>query len=140
VELRIEGTDLPAGLPGRVRVGVQRRGRPGELLDPRSADDPSVTWLLDCAVAEKPGGPDITGPYVQGGPGGRFVYLSWTVDEGGTPTMFRRAKLMFDAIPPAVLTAAVHSGRLVARLGLTDPKGGPLCASVRPPVITWSAG
>jgi hypothetical protein len=24
-------------------------------------------------------------------------------------------------------------------LGLTDRKGQPLCASVRPPVITWSA-
>jgi hypothetical protein len=31
------------------------------------------------------------------------------------------------------------SGVLVGRLGLTDPKGGPLCASVRPPVVQWSA-
>jgi Family of unknown function (DUF5990) len=28
---------------------------------------------------------------------------------------------------------------LVGRLGLTDPKGNPLCAAVRPPIIEWSA-
>ncbi|WP_308285513.1 DUF5990 family protein [Actinoplanes hulinensis] len=27
---------------------------------------------------------------------------------------------------------------LVGRLGLTDVDGGPLCARVRPPVITWT--
>jgi hypothetical protein len=30
-------------------------------------------------------------------------------------------------------------GLLVGSLGLTDPKGHPLCAAVRPPVIEWSA-
>ena len=35
--------------------------------------------------------------------------------------------------------AAVVSGRLVARLGLTDAKGHPVCAHVRPPLIDWSA-
>jgi Family of unknown function (DUF5990) len=29
---------------------------------------------------------------------------------------------------------------LVGRVGLTDPKGNPVCASVRPPLIEWSAG
>ncbi|MDH6707368.1 hypothetical protein P3T27_004105 [Kitasatospora sp. MAA19] len=32
------------------------------------------------------------------------------------------------------------TGLLVARLGLTDAKGHPLCAAVRPPVVTWAAG
>jgi hypothetical protein len=53
--------------------------------------------------------------------------------------MFRRAKLMFDAIPPDVLTAAVRCGQLTGRLGLTDAQGYPLCAHVRPPLIEWSA-
>ena len=53
--------------------------------------------------------------------------------------MFRRAKLWLDAIPPAVIDSALDSGLLVGRLGLTDPKGKPLCAAVRPPVIEWSA-
>jgi Family of unknown function (DUF5990) len=61
------------------------------------------------------------------------------VDASGAFTLFRRAKLMLDAIGPDVLDAAVQSGRLIARLGLTDAKGHPLCAHVRPPLIDWSA-
>ena len=54
--------------------------------------------------------------------------------------MFRRAKLWLDAIDPGVVEAALGSQLLVARLGLTDAKGHPLCASVRPPLVEWSAG
>ena len=85
-------------------------------------------------------GVDIKGPYIQGRPGGRFIYLSWgTVDAAGVFTLFRRAKLLLDAIGADVLDAAVQSGRLVARLGLTDAEGQPLCAQVRPPLIDWFA-
>jgi hypothetical protein len=33
----------------------------------------------------------------------------------------------------------LDGGPLVGRLGLTDRKGHPLCAAVRPPLIEWSA-
>ena len=82
------------------------------------------------------------GRSVQGGPGKRFVYLSWGVVAGvGTFAMFRRAKLMLDGVPPDVLHRAVASGILVGRLGLTDEKGhaARCAASVRPPLIEWSA-
>ncbi|MFC5748551.1 DUF5990 family protein [Actinomadura rugatobispora] len=144
-QIRIEATDLPGRTfgPGDdhpvhsgVHVGVQRRGRPGELLDLHPGDAPAAVWTLECTLK----GRDITGPYVEGRPGGRFVYLSWgTLDERGAFAMFRRAKLMFDGIGADVLDAAVRSGLLVARLRLTDSRGGPLCAAVRPPLITWSA-
>jgi hypothetical protein len=82
----------------------------------------------------------LTGPYIHGRPGGRFIYLSGgTLDEGHELKMFRRAKLQLDAVPPAILENAVERGLLVARLGLTDVKGNPLCAAVRPPVIDWAA-
>ena len=54
--------------------------------------------------------------------------------------MFRRAKLMLDGVPAEVLAEAAQEGLIVGRLGLTDPKGQPLCAAVRPPVIEWSVG
>ncbi|MFD2357165.1 DUF5990 family protein [Nonomuraea ferruginea] len=38
-----------------------------------------------------------------------------------------------------MLDAAVGHGLLVARLGLTDARGHPLCAAVRPPLVEWSA-
>ena len=124
----IEATDL---LGGDVRVGVQRTSRPDEVLDPVPGDAAGATWTVECRVQ----GDDVTGPYVEGRPGARFVYLSWS--RGGA--MFRRAKLMLDAVPPDVLRAAERSGSLVARLGLTDEKGGARCAAVRPPLVTWSA-
>jgi hypothetical protein len=61
------------------------------------------------------------------------------VDDSGEFTMFRRAKLWLNAIPPEVLSRAAELGALVGRLGLTDPKGNPVCASIRPPLIEWSA-
>jgi hypothetical protein len=52
--------------------------------------------------------------------------------------LFRGAKLRLDAIDPAVVHAAAQPGkRLVGRLGLTDAKGHPRCASVHPPEIAW---
>lgn len=53
--------------------------------------------------------------------------------------MFRRAKLRLDAVPAEVLRSAEEQGVLVARVGLTDAKGNPTCASVGPPLIKWSA-
>jgi hypothetical protein len=149
VLVRIEGHDLP-GLfcgPGpdypdghhNVHVAVQRRGKPAELLDLTPGDAVKARWTLECTAKEEPEGVDVKGSYVQGPVGGRFLYLSWVVvDEGGAFTMFRRAKLWFDGVPPDILERALSTGVLVGRLGLTDEDGWPLCASVRPPRIEWS--
>lgn len=151
VALRIEGDRLPGrtcaaapGFPGYadIHVGVQRRARPGELLGPTPGDAVAAGWTLECAArTDAAGAVDLTGPYVQGRPGERFVYLSWGgIGTDGAYGMFRRAKLILGAVAPEVLAAAVRSGRLTGRLGLTDAKGHPLCARVVPPVIAWTAG
>ncbi|MEU6167121.1 DUF5990 family protein [Streptomyces tanashiensis] len=151
MRIRIDAVELPGltcppGDPSRaayrnVHVAVQRRDRPAELLDPQPGDAASATWTLECtAVVSSAGGADVKGPYVQGRPGNRFIYLSWgAVDEEGSFAMFRRAKLMLDAVPAHELDAAVSGGLLVARLGLTDACGEPLCARVVPPRVTWTA-
>jgi hypothetical protein len=150
VRILIEARDLPGGSCGpspdrpggyhRIHVGVQRRSPRAELLGLVSGDVASASWAVDCTVARSPTGVDLKGPCIQGPPRGRFIYLSWgTVAGDGVFTMFRRAKLCLDAVPGAVLDRAVDSGVLVGRLGLTDRRGHPLCASVRPPLIEWSA-
>jgi uncharacterized protein DUF5990 len=146
VRIRIVGSELPGrdcppghNFPGyaNVHVGMQTKKRPPELLNLTPADAAEVVWTIDCEV----NGSDIRGPYIQGGPGERFIYLNWgSVDGGGEMEMFRRAKLMLDGVPPAVLAKAITAGTLVGRLGLSDAKGEPLCASVRPPAIEWSVG
>jgi Family of unknown function (DUF5990) len=56
VQIRIEGTDLPGGSCGPspqrpgghtgIYVGVQRRGKPAELLDVTSGAAVTATWTL----------------------------------------------------------------------------------------------
>ncbi|MGW3287324.1 DUF5990 family protein [Streptomyces sp. NPDC001002] len=149
LRIRIDAVDLPGracgpaqGVPSytNIHVAVQRRNRPAELLGATPGDAGSARWTLECTAVVSEDGTDVKGPYLQGGPGGRFVYLSWgSVDEAGAFTMFRRAKLMLDAVPGEVLDTAVREGVLVGRLGLTDGRGGPLCARVVPPRILWTA-
>jgi hypothetical protein len=149
VRIEIQGHDLPGrscgpspDSPGgyhNIHVGVQRRNAREELLGLLPGDAPSANWSFECTPSVD--GTDLKGPYIQGSPGGRFIYLSWgTVDSDQAFRLFRRAKLMLDAVPPDVLSAAAAAGVLVGRLGLTDRKGNPVCASVRPPEIEWRAG
>ena len=133
---------MGTNLPGRqwcdggdnVHVGIQRT-RDAEELVPGDAEE--ATWDIAVDVV----GDDFKGPHVQGKKGERFLYLSWgTVDADGTYEMFRRAKLMLGAIDDPVLRTADRPGhRLVGTLGLTGGDGGPVCAAVRPPKITWRA-
>ncbi len=82
---------------------------------------------------------DVKGPQIQGSPGKRFIYLTWgVVDDGGDFAMFRRAKLWLDAVRVTVMAKACDVGLFIGRLGLSDDKGWPLCAAVRPPRIEWS--
>jgi Family of unknown function (DUF5990) len=119
-----------------IHVGVQRRGKPSELLHLVPGDAPSARWEFESEI----NGEDIKGPFIQGRPGDRFIYLSWgVVGDDGSFAMFRRAKLLIADIPREIVRAAATSGRLTARIGLTDGKGNPLCARVKSPTIEWAA-
>lgn len=128
--------------PGRlhnIHAGIQRRNKRDEWLGLTRGDAPSATWTLPCTAKPGDTGVDVTGPYIQGPPGGRFIYLSWVHGDEEEFRLFRRAKLWFDGVPPDVLDDAVSGGVLVGRLGLTDAKGHPTCTAGRPPSIEWSA-
>src|SRR5438034_3940263 len=87
VRIRIEASDLPGISCGpspdspegyrNIHVGVQRRQRRDELLGLVPGDATSAAWSLDCIAVQSPSGVDLKGPYIQGPPGGRFIYLSW---------------------------------------------------------------
>jgi hypothetical protein len=144
MRIRIEGTDLPGrrGAAGadalrwnNVHVGVQRRA---EVVDLFPADAGSATWEFDVDSREVDGLLDVGGAYVHGRPGARFLYLSWGAVDGTGFAMFKRIKLIFGDVPTGVLRAA-HDGEgvLVGRLGLTDDRGAPRAARVRPPDVVW---
>jgi hypothetical protein len=143
----IEGRDLPGaefvsdGVPLRnVHVAVQIGKEPVGLV---RGDAASARWELGVRmVVGDDGAFDLRGPAVQGKKGDRFLYLTWgDVGSHGSFAMFRRAKLMIADIEPELLADAVRAdGVLVASLPLTDERGCPRCARVKPPVISWRAG
>ena len=82
MRIQIVRTELPrcdcgpgGNFPGytNIHVGVQRKNRRDDLLDLHPGDASTAVWTLDYSVS----GTDVRGPYVQGPPGGRFIYLNW---------------------------------------------------------------
>jgi len=113
-----------------VHVGIQRGGSVVGLV-PGDASSALFELEVDVKAAS------FTSPFVHGRRGERFLYLSWgEVDGDGAFTMFRRAKLQLDGLDAAALDGRTVKGRLK----LSDAAGGPICASIRPPAITWVAG
>ena len=120
-----------------VHVGVQLRRDPAALV---RADASEASWEVDVEVVRKDGALDFRGPAVQGKRGERFLYLTWgNVGPDNEFEMFRRAKLMLDRVEGGLIESAVASGRLRAEVDLTGGDGGPRCARVDPPAVTWSA-
>lgn len=134
------GPDFPDG-HHNIHVAVQGKKGQQDLLGLVPADSKSATWVLEGDIVRPPPGWDVRGPQIQGSPGKRFIHLTWgVVDDDSNFTMFRRAKLWLDAIPLDVVREACTAGGLMGRLALSDDRGRPLCASVRPPRIAWTAG
>jgi hypothetical protein len=139
LSVRIIGTDSPgtrcAGHE-RVHVGVQRGDEVVGIIPARAE---STAFELSVQVVGDAHGIDFRGPYVHGRRGARFLYLSWgELDDQGNFHMFRRAKLDLTSLPPELVNqAAVGGAGVEGVLSLTDPKGGPVCASVRPPALRW---
>jgi hypothetical protein len=104
------------------------------------ADAREARWETSIELRERDGVPAFRGPAVNGPPHERFLYLTWIGrKDDGALTMFRRAKLRLDCVPAAVLASSLRTHVLVGQLELTAADGMPLCASVRPPAITWKS-
>jgi hypothetical protein len=139
-QLRIVGRRLPgSSWSGRsgIHVGLQRHN---EVVNLVNGDEGEAVFDVDLdVVAGVDGLPDFRGDCVQGRRGERFVYLSWgEVDDKGTFTMFRRLKLHLTPLVEQCTAEGVLAARKIqAVLELTDTRGRPLAASVRPPWVTW---
>jgi len=115
---------------------VQVRREAAHLI---RADQPEAAWDVDIEVI-RTDDLDFRGPAVQGKRGDRFIYLTWgDVGPDGSFEMFRRAKLMLDRIEPQLIASAIEAGCLEATVDLTGHDGGPLCARIDPPAVSWSA-
>jgi hypothetical protein len=127
--------------PGKDRPALVIPGRPGLACEPVPGDARSARWEVTVTVRRGSEGFDFSGPFVHGDRTDRHVGLAWgDVPGDGTLRVFRGAKLRLVDVEPSLIEDAMRPGhQLVARVCLTDPKGNPVCARVRPPAIAWSA-
>jgi len=123
-------------LLGNVHVAVQIGKDPVDLVP---GDAQTAEWSFDVrTVTDSGGGLDLRGPPVHGKRGDRFFYLTWGDVGASGFDMFRRAKLMVRDIDARLVAAAEDEDRtLGAEVALTDERGGPRCARVRPPAVRW---
>jgi len=116
--------------------------KPGLAVEPFPGNAKETRWEITVTVrGSADDGYDFTGPSVGGDRTDRNLGLVWGEVHGdGTLQMFRGAKLRLVDVPPAVITGAMRPGHhLVARVRLTDSRGNPVCARLRPSHLTWSA-
>lgn len=129
LRLRIVVADPPAGV-----VFAMQRGR-DELVPPTRIESGSLLFDFDLRIG-KPladGRPNFLGPFAQGTPSARFVYVNSGTSAGqlGSPWT-RRAKIMLAGIDDALLARTLRkaTSRLETRIQGTGKDGGPACATV----------
>ncbi len=129
-------------LPG-VTYAMQR-GR-DELLPPATADAQALTFELSVRVSahQAGGAPNVLGPYAQGKPDDRFLYVNSGTLAGQQGTDWtRRAKIKTAGIswPLVEQVVATPGAVLEARIAGRAKDGGPCCATV--PLLDgrWTVG
>jgi len=120
-------------LPG-VALALQR-GASGKatLVGPAHGSTDALVFELDVTLdgSTAAGGPRLLGPFVQGPPTARFVYLTIGASAGqiGSPWQ-RRAKVPLGAIDWQAIEALAPDERLTAHFNGTARDGSPACATV----------
>jgi uncharacterized protein DUF5990/uncharacterized protein DUF5655 len=158
--VRIDGHDLPGRSccpePGgtsyqNVHVGIaDDRADATGLTMPGSrwvatrlvpGDAKSASWGVTVTIRRGPDAIDFGGHAVRGDRSDRHLGLIWgEVPGDGTFRLFRGAKLRLVDVDQRLIEQAWQPDfLLVANVRLTDARGNPICARIRPPYIQWSA-
>lgn len=134
MKFRITVLDPPRGVLFRVQ-----RGR-SELVPPSRESASSITFDFTLRV-EPSGGdaPRLLGPFAQGPPAKRFVYVNSGKQAGQAESCWdRRAKIPLSGVASSLIEQAASSPNAVieAQIAGTGRDGGPACATV-PLVSGW---
>lgn len=110
-----------------------QRGK-NELLAPLTANAKSVTFELSVRISERKasGGPNVLGPYAQGTPDDRFIYVNSGTLAGQKDTPWtRRAKIKTAGISWQLIEQTLAaSGTLEAVIDGRAKDEGPCCGTV----------
>lgn len=133
IPIQLVLVDPPAG----VHFGIQSgRGPQYETLfvQQRKRRDISFDFPLKVIDNRKDGQPNFQGPFAQGPPTSRFVYVDVGTYAGQKGTNWaRRMKVPLEAITWALIKSVSRRPgyKLSARIPGTGKDGGPNCATVR---------
>jgi hypothetical protein len=114
----------------------------GELAAPDHASPDAVVFdfSIRASQAANGEGPRLLGPFVQGPPDARFVYINWGTMAGDADSAWtRRIKVPLSGLTWPLINALPRGGRLEARIAGRARDGGPACASVPLLASGWLA-
>ena len=120
-------------VPG-VALALQK-GKSGaeQLIAPASVTAEAATFDLTVTASQGKTGPTprLLGPFVQGAPDGRFVYVNIGAYAGDPNSPWaRRAKIPLTGLTWPLIETLKPGERLEARIAGRDRKGEPACASL----------
>jgi uncharacterized protein DUF5990 len=132
--IRLVLVDPPSGIDYGIQRGsgaqyetlfVQQRKKKGDVI---------FDFSLAVADGRKDGLPNFKGPFAQGPPTGRFIYVDVGTYAGQKDTPWsRRMKIPLQGITWALIKKVTSKPghRLIARIPGTGKDGGPSCATVK---------
>ena len=130
--LRIILVKPPAGVDFALQKG---HGNTYETVEKQRSNGGDLIFEFSVRVKASQGQPNFLGPFTQGTPKDRFVYIDIGAYAGQTGTAWsRRLKIPLTSITAKMIkdVVAVSKSRLETRVPGTGKDGGPACASVKP--------
>jgi len=129
-------------VPG-VALALQKGKAGAEALVPPASVAPGAVvfdFTVTVGLAKAGPAPRLLGPFVQGPPDGRFVYIRIGAYAGDAASPWaRRAKIPLTALTWPLIEALKPGQRLEARVAGRDRKGEPACASLPLLPTGWRA-
>lgn len=129
--LRITVLDPPAGVTFRLQRG---KGQDDLVPPSRVTDDRlEFDFTVRASPGLKDGRPNLLGPFTQGSPADRFVYInSGTLAGQAGSCWTRRAKVKLTGISGEMIEPLLSGTEAIleARIAGTAKDGGPCCATV----------
>ena len=137
----LECHTLPRGGPalaGCQRLGIQEGNEVVQDIPFAGETEIHFHFSFQAAVDAASGKVTSKGKVVQGPRSDPFIYICWGDRSEGKWVQYGRTKILLSGIPREHIQRALQEGSLLrARIRLTDPKGNPALATLKPDTIEW---
>ena len=132
---------LPRGgspSPGYQRLGIQEGNEVVQDIPFAGEAEIHFHFSFQVAVDAASGKVTFKGKMVQGPRSDPFIYICWGDRLEGKWVQYGRTKILLSGIPREHIQRTLQEGSLLrARIRLTDPKGKPALATLKPDFIEW---